>query len=126
MRKKSNERLGMGLMAVALLLAVAAWTFSPSLGITAIALFFIGAHLFYTERLQQEIRLRPNPRGRQSRRPTPPAEAALLLFAQPGGNHGIVLAKLMHRLAITLLKKALDEFIAFAPVPHQRGHILPQ
>ena len=53
MRKKSNERLGVGLMAVALLLAVAAWTFSPSLGITAIALFFIGAHLFYTERLQQ-------------------------------------------------------------------------
>lgn len=53
MKAKSNEILGVVLMIVALLLAVAAWTFSPSLVITAFALFFIGAHLFYTERLQR-------------------------------------------------------------------------
>ena len=53
MKTKSNEFLGLALMIVALLLAVGAWIFSPSLGITAFALFFIGAHLFYTERLQR-------------------------------------------------------------------------
>lgn len=53
MKFKSNESLGILLMVLALVLAIAAWTISASLGITAIALFFIGAHLFYTERLQR-------------------------------------------------------------------------
>lgn len=56
MKLKSNEILALLLMVLALLLALAAWTFSPSLGITAFALFFIGAHLFYTERLQRRAR----------------------------------------------------------------------
>ncbi len=52
---KSNEMLGVALMVGALLLAILAWTFSPALGISAGALFFIGAHLFYTERQQRQL-----------------------------------------------------------------------
>ena len=55
MKKKSNERLAVGLMIMALLLSIGAWTISPALGITGGALFFIGAHLFYTERLQRRL-----------------------------------------------------------------------
>lgn len=56
MKMKSNEALGVLLMILALLLALAAWTISASLGITALALFSIGAHLFYTERKQRRGR----------------------------------------------------------------------
>lgn len=53
MKPKTNEALGVILMMLALVLAFLAWQISPALGITAFALFFIGAHLFYTERAQR-------------------------------------------------------------------------
>lgn len=56
MKLQSHETLGIVLMVLALPLALAAWLFSLSLGITAFALFFIGAHLFYTERVQRRAR----------------------------------------------------------------------
>lgn len=56
MKLQSNETLGILLMVLALPLAFAAWIFSLSLGITAFALFFIGAHLFYTERTQRRLK----------------------------------------------------------------------
>jgi membrane-bound ClpP family serine protease len=55
MKPKTNEGLGVILMVLALVLAFLAWQISPSLGITAFALFFIGAHLFYTERAQRRV-----------------------------------------------------------------------
>jgi hypothetical protein len=63
MKFKSNESLGIMLMVLALVLVIAAFTLSASLGITAVALFFIGAHLFYTERVQRRANppLKPNP-----------------------------------------------------------------
>lgn len=63
MKPKTNEALGAILMVLALLLAFFAWQISPALGITASALFFIGAHLLYTERVQR-------------RTPPPTAQAA--------------------------------------------------
>lgn len=57
MKLQSNETLGILLMVLALPMAFAAWLFSLSLGITAFALFFIGAHLFYTERAQRRSKL---------------------------------------------------------------------
>jgi hypothetical protein len=53
MKPKTNEALGVILMVLALVLAFLAWQISPALGITAFALFFIGAHLFYTEHAQR-------------------------------------------------------------------------
>jgi hypothetical protein len=67
MKPKTNEALGVILMVLALL-AFLAWQISPALGITAFALFFIGAHLFYTERPQR----RASPAPTEQASPGPP------------------------------------------------------
>jgi hypothetical protein len=63
MKRKTNEALGVILMVLALVLAFLAWQINPALGITAFALFFIGAHLFYTERAQRRALAPPAEQG---------------------------------------------------------------
>lgn len=86
MKFKSNENLGLLLMVLAVVLAVAAWIISASLGITAFALFFIGAHLFYTERTQRRARppLKKGPATSAS--PVPAASATAPTTSTTSGN----------------------------------------
>lgn len=68
MKPKTNEAPGVTVMVLAFL----AWQISSASGITAFALFFIGAPLFYTERARRcasdppVVQAPPAPRERYS------------------------------------------------------------
>ena len=82
-----REALGLGVIVAGLVLVPAAWAFSRLLWALALILVFVGATLFYTERVwKREEELRREARGDEDRGTAVPSDIHNYTGWQHGGR----------------------------------------